>query len=114
MKKIEVLKGFVLHLADGSIREFKKGVHDVEEFVASHWYTLVHSCPVEDVEKVADDAKDAHPVAEAEKAAEKVADEAADSVGKAVEDSAPVQDVEKVAEKLDADLTKGKTSKAKK
>jgi hypothetical protein len=50
MKKIEVLKAFVLTLVDGTTRKFKAGIHEVEETIASHWYVLAHSRPVHEVE----------------------------------------------------------------
>ena len=40
--KINVLTSFKLNLEDG-IREFVQGVHDVEDYIAAHWYVQAHS-----------------------------------------------------------------------
>jgi len=40
---IHVHTPFKLTLADHSVREFKKGQHNVPEPVAAHWFTQAHS-----------------------------------------------------------------------
>jgi hypothetical protein len=42
MQVITVLKSFVL-AAEGKVREFATGVHEVEESIASHWFVKAHS-----------------------------------------------------------------------
>jgi len=48
MKTINVLKKFILTLDNGVKREFEQGVQEVEAAIASHWYVVAHSAPVED------------------------------------------------------------------
>ncbi|WP_052262813.1 STY1053 family phage-associated protein [Chromobacterium violaceum] len=49
MQVINVVKAFVLTLADGARHEIAAGVQEVEDFVADHWYTKAHTAPVPDV-----------------------------------------------------------------
>jgi hypothetical protein len=46
MKEINVLKAFLLTLADHTQRAFAVGVHKVEDEIADHWYVKAHSEPV--------------------------------------------------------------------
>lgn len=57
MKTIHVLKAFVLTLEDQTRRVFAKGLHEVEESVASHWYVQAHSEPVAAAAAVPTDAE---------------------------------------------------------
>jgi hypothetical protein len=57
VKQIEVFKSFVLTLVDGTTRKFQTGIHEVEESIAAHWYTLLHSRVVPEVEKAVENAE---------------------------------------------------------
>ncbi len=46
MKTINVFEDFVLTLDDHTKRAFKKGMHEVEDEIANHWYTQAHSKPI--------------------------------------------------------------------
>lgn len=46
MQVINVIKDFVLTLADGTKREFKRGIQEVEDIIAGHWFVKAHSEPV--------------------------------------------------------------------
>ncbi|MGA3827386.1 hypothetical protein ACA087_00750 [Pseudomonas chlororaphis] len=46
MKFINVLKGFKLNLAEGVIRDFESGLHEVEDEIAAHWYVAANSEPL--------------------------------------------------------------------
>jgi biotin carboxyl carrier protein len=63
MKKIKVLKSFVLTLRN-EVKKFEVGVHEVEENIAAHWYVRAHSEPV--AEPAAEEAPAAAPAPAAE------------------------------------------------
>jgi hypothetical protein len=46
MKTINVFKRFVLTHADHTLEVFEKGIHEIKEELASHWYVKAHSTPV--------------------------------------------------------------------
>lgn len=46
MKFINVLKSFKLNLAEGVIRDFEAGLHEVEDEIAAHWYVAANSEPL--------------------------------------------------------------------
>lgn len=46
MVVINVIKDFVLTLVDGTKREFKKGIQEVDSVLAGHWFVKAHSEPV--------------------------------------------------------------------
>lgn len=46
MKFLNVLKSFKLNLAEGVIRDFEAGLHEVEDEVAAHWYVAANSEPL--------------------------------------------------------------------
>lgn len=46
MKFLNVLKSFKLNLAEGVIRDFEAGLHEVEDEVAAHWYVVANSEPL--------------------------------------------------------------------
>ncbi len=46
MKFLNVLKSFKLNLAEGVIREFEAGLHEVEDEIAAHWYVTANSEPL--------------------------------------------------------------------
>lgn len=46
MKFLNVLKSFKLNLAEGVIRDFEAGLHEVEDEIAAHWYVAAHSEPL--------------------------------------------------------------------
>lgn len=48
MVKINVIEKFVLTSAKGVKHEFKKGIQEVEKWVADHWFTKAHAEVVED------------------------------------------------------------------
>ncbi len=46
MKFLNVLKSFKLNLAEGVIRDFEAGLHEVEDEIAAHWYVVANSEPL--------------------------------------------------------------------
>lgn len=46
MKFLNVLKSFKLNLAEGVIRDFEAGLHEVEDEIAAHWYVAANSEPL--------------------------------------------------------------------
>lgn len=46
MKFLNVLKSFKLNLAEGVIRDFEAGLHEVEDEIATHWYVVANSEPL--------------------------------------------------------------------
>lgn len=74
-KTIQVAKAFLLTLEDRTTRAFAKGLHEVEEHIANHWYVEAHATVVETVENL-------------EAKAEQVADAAADEAAAAAVDAA--------------------------
>lgn len=46
MKFINVLKSFKLNLAEGVLRDFESGLHEVEDEIAAHWYVAANSEPL--------------------------------------------------------------------
>jgi hypothetical protein len=46
MKEINVIKAFLLTLADHTKRAFAVGIHKVEDEIADHWFVKAHSEPV--------------------------------------------------------------------
>lgn len=80
VKQIEVFKSFVLHITDGCIRKFEVGIHNVEESIANHWYTLLHSRVVPELEKAAQEVETA-----ATSAVEEVVESAAEAVAQETE-----------------------------
>ncbi len=75
MKTINVVKSFVLTLRN-EVRKFEKGVHEVEESIAAHWYVRAHSEPVEAPAAPAAEPTQASAPAPAEPAAPAAAPEA--------------------------------------
>ena len=47
MKKLNVLKAFVLTLEDGTTRAFKTGLQELEAHLHNHWFVKAHSEAVE-------------------------------------------------------------------
>lgn len=52
MARIVVVKAFVLNTVDAVKHEFAVGVHEVEQWIADHWYTQAHLATVDDVAKL--------------------------------------------------------------
>ena len=100
MALINVLKPFLLNLGH-ALKRFEAGVIEVEEEIASHWYTLVHAERLPDPAPVA-------PVAEQPAPAEEPAAEPASAdpepapVGEPTE-AAPVAGSEPVSDPVPAD-----------
>lgn len=46
MKTINVIKPFVLTSAENVQHTFAVGSHEVEDWIAEHWFTKAHSEPV--------------------------------------------------------------------
>ena len=49
MPRIVVIKAFVLNNAESVKQHFAVGVHEVEQWVADHWFTKAHLATAEDV-----------------------------------------------------------------
>lgn len=55
--KINVIEQFTLTMADGVRKTFNRGIQDVEEEIADHWFVKAHSEPVKDKEPEKDEAE---------------------------------------------------------
>ncbi|WP_332116068.1 STY1053 family phage-associated protein [Azorhizobium caulinodans] len=96
MPTINVAKSFKLNLRTITL-EFKAGVQEVEEEIASHWYTLLHLVPQPEVEEP---TAESEPVAVADEPHEQSEPVAADvSVTEEPDGSVHVDTPEEVDEK---------------
>jgi hypothetical protein len=89
MKTITVIKKFVLTLQDHTTRVFEKGVHEIEDEIAGHWFVGAHTTVAASVNAVDTDVDALKAKAEAEALAAAQKTEAdAEALAKVADDAA--------------------------